>query len=110
MEELNKSIDELVNSIISSKEYKACIELKEKMNDNKELITLVNNVKKLQKQYVKSNYDEKIKKEIEKCEKELNSIPIYSMYNENLNIVNERISIIKDELNNYFYKKLNPKD
>ena len=110
MEELSKSIDELVSVVINSKEYQNVIELKKKMNDNKELINLINEVKVLQKKYVKSAYDKKLKEELEIKEKELNSIPIYSIYNENLSIVNEMISLIKDELNNYFYEKLNSKD
>ena len=107
MENLNKSIDELVNTIINSKEYKNVVQIKEKMNNNKGLISLITEVKNLQKKYIKRNYDEKIKQELEKKEEELNNIPIYSVYNENLKVVNEMISLITDELNNYFYEKLN---
>lgn len=110
MEELNKIIDELTDTIINSKEYKNVIELKKKMETNQELIVLINEVKTLQKKYVKSNYDEQLKEKLEIKEKELSSVPIYSIYNENLNKVNEMINLVKDELNNYFYKKLNPKD
>lgn len=110
MEELNRSIDELVDVIINSNEYQNVIEIKKKMDTNKELKELINEVKTLQKKYVKNNYDSELKEELEKKEKELNDIPIYAIYNENLDKVNEMINLVKDELNDYFYKKLNPKD
>ena len=110
MEKLNKSIDDLIDTIVNSKEYKNVIEIKKKMDTNSELIILINEVKKLQKKYIKSNYDEKIKKDLEIKKEELNNIPIYVDYNENLKAVNEMINIVKDELNKYFYDKLNNTD
>ena len=38
MEELNKSLDEVVDTIKNSKEYKKCIELKEKMETTVSLL------------------------------------------------------------------------
>ena len=106
--DLEKSIDSLISTIINSNEYKKCIELKEKMNTNKELTKLISEVKILQKKYIKSNYDEVIKQELEEKESKLNQIPIYSIYNDNLKVVNETLEVVNDSLNNYFYKKLNP--
>ena len=34
-------------------------------------------------------------------------IPLYSIYNQKLNVINEKISYVNDELNDYFYKLLN---
>ena len=65
-------------------------------------INSVEDIKKLQKKYVKSNYDDSIKKELDKLESRLNSIPIYVEYNNNLEEVNEMIDFVKDELNDYF--------
>ena len=107
MEELNKKVDELVKVITTSKEYQKCLELKQKMQENKELKELINSIKILQKKYLKSNYDESIKQELEDEKNKLSNYPIYTVYNDNLEIVNNMINIINDELNNYFYQKLN---
>ena len=107
MEKLNNSIDELVEIIVTSSEYKTCIKLKEQMKSNEELLKLIDDVKNLQKKYIKSNYSEEIKQQLQVKEEELNQIQVYTMYNENLQVVNNMINIINDELNNYFYNKLN---
>lgn len=109
MEELNKCLEEVINCIINSKEYKLCIELKKKMEDNAHINELVKNIKKLQKDYIR-NKDEKIKKELDLLEQELNSIPIYHIYNDNLEVVNNKILYVKDILNNYFDNLLNKKN
>lgn len=110
MENLNSSLDELIDVIINFKEYKNVVELKEKMSVNDELMKLISDVKILQKKYIKSNYDDTIKQELEDKKNKLNEIPIYCIYSENLRIVNEMIGIVTDELNGYFFNRLNPKD
>ena len=108
MEKLNKSLDEVVDCIKNSKEYKKCIELKEKMNSNDEINSLVKEIKLKQKKYIKSN-DPNILSELKSLENSLNSIPIYHVYTENLEKVNEMINYVKDELNDYFIDLLNKK-
>ena len=63
-------------------------------------------LKKLQKKYVNTN-DQELLVELEKLEEELNNIPIYVIYMQYLDKVNEKIEFVKDELNNYFYEVLN---
>lgn len=108
MEKLNKSLDEVVLCIKNSKEYKKCIELKEKMKSNDEINSLVKEIKLKQKKYIKSN-DPNILSELNELEEKLNSIPIYHVYNENLEKVNSYINYVKDELNDYFIELLNKK-
>lgn len=108
MENLNKSIEELISIIINSKEYQTCLQLKEQMSENEELLSLISDVKNLQKKYIKSNYNEKVKQKLEEEDEKLKQIPIYVIYNENLEIVNQMINTINAELNQYFYDKLNP--
>ena len=108
MEKLNRSLDDVVNCIKNSKEYKKCLELKEKMDSNSEINDLVKKIKLKQKKYIKSN-DPDILKELDKLEERLNSIPIYHTYLENLEIVNNMINYVKDELNDYFVNLLNKK-
>lgn len=108
MEKLNKSLDEVVNTIKNSKEYKKCILLKEKMESNDEIKSLVKEIKFKQKKYIKSN-DSNILSELNELEERLNCVPIYHVYTENLEKVNEYIDYVKDELNDYFNKLLNKK-
>ena len=102
MEELNKIIDYITNS----SEYKKCISLKNMMSNNTKLMDKINKVKVLQKKYIKSN-DLSIKKELDLLIEDLNNEPLYYNYMNNLEVVNEMISFVNDELNNYFYRVIN---
>lgn len=103
---MNKELDELVSYIKNTSSYKKCISIKEKMDKNEEICSLIEEIKSLQKKYVKSNYDDSIKKELDSLESKLNSIPIYVEYNNNLEEVNKMIDLVKDELNDYFSELL----
>lgn len=104
--QLNKELDEVINTIINSDDYKSCIQLKEKMSTNKEICELVDKIKVLQKKYVRENGEE-VLEELKLLEERLNEIPIYVIYMQHLEKVNEMINYVKDELNDYFYKVLN---
>ena len=71
--------------------------------DTKEL---VENIKILQKKYVRTQ-DEKVKEELDAKQARLDSIPLYDSYQKKLAEVNRKIDFIKDELNDYFYKVVN---
>ena len=109
MEKLYKSLDEVITCIKESSEYQECLKMKKQMDSNEELTELINKVKELQKKYIRSNYDSKIKEELDECEAKLNEIPIYNIYLEKLNQVNYMIDYVKDSLNNYFDQLLNKK-
>lgn len=103
---LDKALDEVINCIIESDDYKKCIEIKEQMSKNTELMELIEEIKRLQKKYVNTNSEE-VLAELTELEEKLNSIPIYVIYMQHLEKVNEKIEFVKDELNDYFYKILN---
>lgn len=103
---MNKELEEVINTIINSDDYKSCIQLKEKMSTNKEICELVDKIKVLQKKYVRENGEE-VLEELKLLEEKLNEIPIYVIYMQHLEKVNEMINYVKDELNDYFYKVLN---
>ncbi|MBQ6497228.1 MAG: YlbF family regulator [Bacilli bacterium] len=109
MEKLYKSLDEVIECIKESSEYKDCLKIKKQMDSNKELVELINKVKELQKKYIRSNYDSNIKEELDKYESELKDIPIYNIYLEKLDKVNQMIDYVKDSLNDYFDSLLNKK-
>ena len=107
MEKLNSELDKLIDYIKNTKDYKLCIKLKQQMDENEDIKKLINDVKNLQKKYIKSNYDDSIKKELDVKNEELSSIPIYVTYNQTLEKVNSMIEYVKDNLNDYFDNLLN---
>lgn len=109
MEEVYKELDKVISCIMDSYEYKMCITLQDKMKDNDEISDLIEKVKDTQKKYIRSNYSDKIKKELDNYQERLENIPIYQIYLSNLKVVNEKIEIVKDILNDYFYNLLNEK-
>lgn len=108
MEDVIKALEEVVSCICNSKEYQNCIILKKQMNENDEVKELVDKVKKYQKKYV-NTHDKNIKLELDNLERQLNEIPLYTIYLQNLEIVNEKIDYVKDSLNEYFDQLLNKK-
>lgn len=109
MENLYSKLDDVIQCIKESSEYKNVLDIKKKMDSNEELKKKINDIKLLQKKYVKSNYDSSVKKDLDKLNDELLEIPIYRMYLDNLSVVNEKIEYVKDSLNDYFYDLFNKK-
>ena len=109
MENLYKKLDNVILCIKESNEYKNVIDIKKKMDSNEELKKKINEIKLLQKKYVKSNYDSSVKKDLDKLNDELLEVPIYRIYLDNLSVVNEKIEYVKDSLNDYFYNLFNKK-
>ena len=102
---LNKKLEEVITVIKESEDYQECIKLKEKMKKNAELMQLIDTLKTLQKEYVKNGYQDKEK--LEEVENKLYEIPIYATYMERLEKVNQMISYVEDDLNDYFYQLFN---
>lgn len=110
MDELNSALDRVISTIKESDEYKKCLELREKMKDNEDITLMIENVKRLQKEYVKSGYSEDTKKKLDEVVEKLNQIPLYVMYNQELDKVNIKIDYVRESLNDYFYQLLNEKN
>ncbi len=107
-EKIITCLDCIIHHIQSSKEYQNCLLLKTKMDHNLEVMSLIQDIKKLQKLYVQSHYqDEEVHRELDEKLKRLNSIPLYISYNQNLEVVNSMIDVFKDEMNDYFYQQFN---
>ena len=100
--EIEKNLDGIIEYLKSKKEYQKCIDLKKKMKNNKELTKLIEDIKKKQKEYIQSGYDEKKNEELDTLNKELDKYPIYLEYNNNLKVINEDIELLKEKLNDYF--------
>lgn len=99
-----EKVDEIIEVIKTSSNYQKYLLLQEKMNSNQELISLIDEVKSLQKMIVNGK-----DKEIELKEKMalLEHNPLYREYNNTLNDINNEFAIVENTLNNYFDKKFN---
>lgn len=102
-----KTIQDIITIISNSYEFKKCNDLKEKLDKNREVKDLVNTIKKLQKDYVRT-MDDEIKGQLAVLEDKLNNIPLYVEFEQAVAEVNKKIDFVKDELNNYFYTVVNP--
>ena len=104
---VEKALLDLKDYIENTKEYRRVLELKKDMEKSSRVVELIDEIKKVQKEYVKNSDNEKLAKTLKKLEKKLEEIPIYSEYIKNLEKVNDMIFVIKEELNDYFDKKIN---
>lgn len=106
--EVESALRDVVTVIKESREYQNCVLMKEQMNKNSSLLSLIEEIKEKQKQYVKSGFqDEKLEQELTDLKKNLEEIPLFVEYNQNLEIVNDMIDTVKEQLNDYFKEKLN---
>lgn len=102
---LDKAVEEVISVIQKSDDYQKCLELKEKMSQNKELMQLIENIKEAQKRYIKNGSQDK--KEIQVLEEKLSNYPIYVLYQQHLEKINSMISYVQDDLNEFFTQLLN---
>lgn len=108
---IQNKIDELFCTIKNSKEYKAYQEIGELLNDNEEVNTLVNEIKKLQQESVRLEEENNPRyKEIDKVIEEkvnvLNSIPVYQEYLRRMDEFNDVIASSKDNIEKYINDKV----
>ena len=109
MEALLNKIDDIVDTIKGSEEYKKYLDLELKVSNNKEIMSLIEEVKDKEKAIVnsKSKKDtESLKKEIDILLAKLNEYPLYNEYIELQEEFNNLFGTIKDKLNNYFEDKI----
>ena len=97
-------VDELLSLIKESPIYQKYLLLQEKMENNIELKSLINEVRSLQKEIVNGYHKEDILNEKMKL---LEDNPLYREYNNTLSEINNLFTIIENTLNNYFDKKFN---
>ena len=97
--------DEIIEIIKNSKEYQQYIEISNKMKDNKEIVSLINDIKKLQQKLVKEqsvgNDITVLDKEINDKLKILEEYPIYLEYLYLQEDLNNSINLIKESIEDY---------
>ena len=105
---LLKKIDELIDLIKNTPNYKRYEKLKSEMSKNKEIMGLIRNIKKLEQSIVKKEYNKldtkEDEEEKEKLKEKLKEYPDYLEYTylqEDLNNDFQNIKkIIEDSINN----------
>lgn len=102
---LNKAVLDVISVIENSKDYQKCLELKDSMKKNPKLMKLIDDLRNAEKKYVRSEYQNK--EEVTTLEEQLNQIPIYVIYMQHLEKVNQMISYVEEDLNDYFFKLFN---
>lgn len=103
---VEKRINDIIDYIMNSYEYKRCLEIKKQMTQCNELNKLIKDIKQLQQDYIKTNKSS-IKQEMNNKQKRLEQVPIYCEYNRYLQKINEKLDFIKESFNDYFDQKLN---
>lgn len=102
--EVLDKIDDIINIIKKSDEYQKYLVLKEKINNNKELVELINKVKVLQKDVL---HKKENKSKLEELTTELNNYPLYREYSNTVYEINNTFCIIENSINYYFHDVLN---
>ena len=100
---LNK-VDEIISEIEKSEIYQKYLFLKKQIENNRELKSLINKIKVMQKDVV-HNIEKQDKLDV--LINELNNHPLYREYNNTIYEINNIFNIIEANLNKYFYDKLN---
>ena len=104
-------VDEIIEFIKETEEYKDYLYLKDKLEKNEKALSLINEIKKYQKELVKKEVEKLDTKDLEdkinNNLKELDNIPLYNEYLDVQEKLNDMYQLVKKELDNYFYNKLN---
>ena len=104
-------VDEIIEFIKETEEYKDYLYLKDKLEKNEKALSLINEIKKYQKELVKKEVEKLDTKDLEdkinNNLKELDNIPLYNEYLDVQEKLNDMYQLVKIKLDDYFYNKLN---
>ena len=104
-------VDEIINYIKETSEYKDYLFLKDKVSKNNKINNLIEEVRTIEKELVKLEVNNKditdLEKEYNSKLEELNKIPLYKDYVDTVEKLDNIYQDIKNRLDNYFYEKLN---
>ncbi len=101
MNNIERKIDSLFDSYEKTKLYKDYISVKEQLENNKEIMNIINDIKRLQK-IATNNHDLLVEKEIKKLYSKLESYPLYQSYLILKDEINDELFQIKEIFDKYF--------
>ena len=105
--DLNIKLDNIINYIKNTSAFKNYLKTKQLMNENIELMSLIDEVKKYQKDIVKNIELEDTKIKYEKALNKLMENALYMEYMKYLDEVNNMLNIFENKLNKYFFDLFN---
>lgn len=104
-ESIKDKFDEIIETLKNSYNYQKYLELKQEMLANDKINKLIDEIKTIQKELVKKEYNKQDfsyeETEINKRLEILDLLPLYVEYNKYQSLVNEELTLIKDKINNY---------
>ena len=105
MNDIKSQIDELFDEIKESELYKTYQDVTTQLENNKDIMKLIAEIKRLQK-IATNNKDSVIENNIKELYSKLNEYPVYASYLDTKERLNEELSYIKDVFEKYFEKLL----
>lgn len=107
--DITKKIDELFDELKQSSLYKNYISAKKQLEENSEIASIIEKIKRLQKIAV-NNKDDVVEKELKVLYKKLDSYPLYQSYIEFKEELEYELKTISKEFSNYFHEILKLED
>lgn len=101
MSDIEEKIDELFDDFEESKLYKDYLNVQDKISKDKEIISVINEIKKFQK-ISANNKDKSVELKINELYKKLESYPIYQSYLIMHDEIEEELFMIKEVFDKYF--------
>lgn len=110
MDNLELEFNELINIIKDTKEYKNYVSLKDRLESNDDISSLVKEIKDLQKESVrlesKGQDFSKVDLDIKQKLVYLNNIPVYNDYIESLELLNDILVLVKNRFDKFIEELL----
>ena len=101
MNNIKEDINVLFDNIESSKLYKDYLEVSKKLEKNKDIIDIINEIKRYQK-IATNNKDKSVEDKIKKLNEKLESYPLYQSYLIIKEDLEEELFQIKETFEKYF--------
>lgn len=101
MNNIENKIDELFNDFQKQDIYIKYLSVKDKLKNNKEIMNLINEIKRIQK-ILANNKDYTLQKELKKLYDKLNNYPLYQSYMIIKDDVEQSLYEIKEQFEKYF--------
>ena len=100
-----EQVKKLITTILESDMYQQYLLVEEKMKRNSTIMEQIQQVKQLEKKYVRSGFQEEaLKEQIDTIYQQLKNNPLYRNYEQSFDKVNELFTFLKEDLNDYFQK------
>ena len=100
--EILEKVDNIVNYIKESKSYQNYLKSQEILSNQKDLLEIIDNIKKVQKEFVKNPKNKELQFKLEELNNKLQDDITYNQYNEYLKEVNNMLAIFENKINKYF--------